>query len=516
VWRGRPNPKRDVATFDSSTAMLRALSRYLRGQDVPLLGELPGGWEPVLSAVMGAANRLPRGLAEKAYAVSGWSEAIPAGRTGEISADDLAEWIAGHYPRRRYPVVFVGSSDGALVHLAAALGAPWLPQTVLIPVRRRGGHPDEPREALRAHRAAGEALLAANPGLVLHHMHDANQDRLMVAGMSYFRVKWRVLPPAYRAFLRDCLEPGGTVIVSDCEIRWPTTRVAERYVFQHGALGGATVEEFRHGSPRISDYLARYGSPHRRWDAPEPDGESPEAEWGFEPELLPGLLNAVAELNGDPDGGAGGDAHAGRDARVVRLRFSSPEDLSAPVADLYRQWHRSRGLPGDRLLVECFAVLEPWWTVRTGSVPYWMVFNTQPSQRSALSYLDAMRDAGDPYDEIRLMLFSHGVDSPGLASIEMWREVLARARKIGVFTGVDTRAYPRDFACLARAHRELSRVRGRYPMPPPMRLADARRFLAGREEIDWIPQPFPPPPPRNLSPAGAPDPNAAERDTTDV
>jgi hypothetical protein len=468
--RSRPNPRHKVAAFDSATVMLRALSRYLRGEDFPLLGQLPRRWEPALSAVMGAANRLPRPLAEKAYAVSGWAEAVPADRIGEISGDALAEWIAGHYPRRRYPVVFVGSSNGALVHLAAALGAPWLPQTLLIPVRRRGGHPDEPRAALRAHRPAGEALVAANPDLVLHHMHDAAQDRLMVAGMSYFRVKWRRLPAAYLAFLRDCLAPGGTVIVSECEVRWPTTRVGERYVFQHGAVGGTTIDEFRHGGPRIADYLTRYGSPYRRWDAPEPDGDSPEAEWGFEPGLLPGLR----------------DAAAARRHRIVRLRYADPQDLSRPVADLYRSWYRRREMPADRLLAECFAVLEPWWALRTGSVPYWMVFNTEPSRRSLLSYLDDGA-AADPYDEIRLMLFSHGVDSPGLATVDGWREALARARKIGAFTGVDTRAFPRDFACLARAHRELSRVRTRYPMPAPLPLGDVAAFLAGRDDIGWLP-----------------------------
>jgi hypothetical protein len=464
MWWGRPSPKHEVAAFDSATGMLRAVSRFLRGQDVPLLGELPRRWEPAMSALLGTANRLPRRLAEKAYATSGWAEAVPASRVDEISSDELAEWIVEHYPRRRYPVVFIGSSGGSLVHLAAALGAPWLPQTLLIPVRRHGGHPDEPRECLRLSQTAGEALVAANPDLVLHHMHDANQDRLMIAGMSYFRVKWRRLPPAYRDFLRDCLAPGGTIVVAECGLRWPTTRIGERYVFQHGAVGGVTAEEARHGSPRIAEYLARYGSPHRRWDAPEPDGDSPEAEWGFEPALLPDLLDLGA--------------------RTVRLRYPEPGDLSPAIADLYRSWYRARGIPDDRLLAETFVVLEPWWALRTGSAPFWSVFNTEPSRQSLLSYLD---DA-EPYDEIRLMLFSHGVDSPGLATIDGWRDALARARRTGEFTGVDTRAYPRDFACLARAHRELTRIRHRYPMPDPMPLTDAEEFLAKRPEISWLPQ----------------------------
>jgi hypothetical protein len=77
------------------------------------------------------------------------------------------------------------------------------------------------------------------------------------------------------------------------------------------------------------------------------------------------------------------------------------------------------------------------------------------------------------------------VESVGLASIERWRETLRYAGKVGVFTGVDTRAYPRDFASLARAHRELARIRAKVPMPVPMDWQVAEKFLADREEIRW-------------------------------
>ncbi|MEV4173039.1 hypothetical protein [Nonomuraea sp. NPDC049709] len=458
-------PGKAVASFDSATGMLRALSRFLHDKDVPLLGQGPAALEPVAAALLGGAGRLPRKAKERAYAVSGWAEAVPMRRVPEIRSEELAGWVAGHYPRRPYPVAFVGSSNGALVHLAAALRAPWLPQTLLLPVRRRGVRPDDPRGDLRVTRGAGRALLDANPDLVLHHMHDANQDRLMIAGMTYFRVKWRRLAEAYRRFLEESLPPGATLVVVDCGLRWPATEVGPRHLFQHGALGGATREEYEHGGPRVARYLARYGAGRSAWDYPEADGEHPEAEWGFQPELL-GDLTELAERNR---------------WRLVRMRFGEPEALSPVVADLYRSWYQRRGLPGDRLLVECFLLLEPWWTLRSGSVPYWMVFNTGQSHAHAMSYLD---DA-DPFDEIRLILFSHGVDSVGLAGIDDWRALLARGRKLGVFTGADTDAYPRDFAGLVRAHRELARIRTTYPLPLPLEWPVAEEFLAKREELEW-------------------------------
>ncbi|MEV2271149.1 hypothetical protein [Nonomuraea africana] len=156
------------------------------------------------------------------------------------------------------------------------------------------------------------------------------------AGMTYFRVKLRRLPPAYRTFLEESLAPGATLVVSDCGLRWPTTSVGPRHVFQHGALGGV--------------------------------------------------------------------------ARAAACRAIGCSSSASSCSNR-----------GGR----CAA----------GPCP--------------------------------------------------WRDLLARARKIGVFTGVDTRAYSRDSASLAHAHRELSKIRARFPMPLPLDWAAAEEFLAKRDELDW-------------------------------
>jgi hypothetical protein len=456
-----------VAKFDSATAMLRALAAFLHGRDFPMLGGRARA-EPLAAGLLGLVNRLPQGLRERLYIYGGWSEATPPGRLARVRSEDLGAWVVGHYPRRRYPAVLVGSSNGAMVHLAAALGIPWLPQTVLLPVRQRGVHPDEPADDLEAMVEPARALLAANPDLALHHMHDANQDRLMIQRMTYFRVKRRRLGGAYERFLADHLEPGGVLFLVDCTLAWPTTTVGDRHVFQQGALGGATVREAHHGGERVADYLRRYGSHRRRWDPPPPDGDRPEAEWGFDPALAEDVERFAVE-----------SGH-----RLRRIGFQQPEDLSPLVADLYRDWYHRRGLPTGRLLVESFILLEPWLALATGSVPFWLVFNTEPSLATIHRYLDST----DPYDEIRMSLFSHGVESVGLPSIGQWRSVLHRAGKVGSFLGVDEQAFPRDFATLARYHQALARVRKRYPMPPSLSLQELDASLdrqGDRYAVDW-------------------------------
>ncbi len=101
-------------------------------------------------------------------------------------------------------------------------------------------------------------------------MLDPNQDRLMSRRMAYFRMKRRRLGETFERFLEESLEEGATLFIAECGLKWPTTRVGERHVFQFGALGVLR--------PKSSCAAAS------RWSGIS-SGEEPEAEWGFEPAL---------------------------------------------------------------------------------------------------------------------------------------------------------------------------------------------------------------------------------------
>lgn len=312
-------PPRFLANFDSGTAMVRSTGRFLRGKDFPGVGIAPPA-KPLAAVV----NALPRQIRETMYVWSGYGEAIPADRLGDVRAEELSTWVTNEYPEREYPAVAIGSASGAMVHLYAALGIPWLPQTLFIPVRQTDVHPDEPKDGLEKAIGPARALLDANPELQLHHMFDPNQDRLMLERMTYFRVKCLVLGETYERFLRERLTPGGTILLVDCRRTFPTVQVEPRHIFQFGALGGATPEEFTHGSERVETYLEQYNSHRRRWDAPEPDGDRPEAEWGYEAALTADIERVARE----------------RGFTIRRVVFNEPEHPSPLVAELYRWWYR--------------------------------------------------------------------------------------------------------------------------------------------------------------------------------
>lgn len=436
-------PPRGIARFDSAASMVQALAAALENRPFTSPSQ-----SPLFDKVMPAINLLPNKPREWAYAIGGMSEGIGQPQAGRLDLEAIGEWIAGQYQDRHYPAAFIGSSNGALVHLAAAMRVPWLPQTFLCPVRALGNDPDDPQRALREGLPTVAALLKAKPRIAVHHMHDPNQDRLMLQQMAYFRLKYQRLPLAYREFLLRNLPRGATLYLSHCERKWPVTRTSERSIFQFGATGGATENEYFHGSPNVTGYLARYGIASSRWDPPLPCEMAPEAEWGFDTALLEDL-HILAQQ---------------RQWRLVEIRYPEPESLSVPTAETYRDWYTELGISSSRLLVDSFLLSDPYTTLCLRAIPLWLLFGVEPSAARLERYLTH----GPGFDEIDMLLFSHGTEGVGLAPIERWKQLLGFARQQGRLIGVDGARYPRDFATFTRFAQDLARLGPRRPPPPPM------------------------------------------------
>ena len=448
---------RAIAGFDSASGMVRVLGAALDGHDAALLAQLPRSLESPVDWLAGRIERMPEPVPQAIYRKAGWLDALPAQRLEEVRSEQLAEWVVRKYPQRQYPLVFVGSSNGALVHLAAALGVPWLPQTLLLAVRHGGLDPDDPVTDMREMADAGRSVLASNSGIELHHMHDPSQDRLMIARMTYFRVKFLALPAPYRRFLTQCLAPGGNLVLVDCGLRWPVTTVGDRHVFQFGAPGGISAAEFHEGGARVEEFLRRQGANRNAWTPPAPDKHSPEAEWGFA-EPLAADVSAFGRS---------------RNLILSRLRFDEPENMSPLIAELFRTWYATDGLPLSQLLVSSFLLMDPVQAMRTGSVPYWALFGSRPSLDRLAGYLETTA----MYDEIRLGIFPHGTESAGLPTVTDWQAVLKYARHGGRLLAVDSDYYPRHFRALTGFHRELARL-PQQTIPQRLEWRFARDYLA--------------------------------------
>lgn len=453
------------ADFDSATAMVVATARFLESKGFPILGK-PFG--PLLRPLLVGVNHLPDAARQWLYRAGSGREGLPAEVLSGLDEEALARQVVARYPRRSYPGALIGSTPGSAVHLAAALGMPLLPQTLLLPLAHPQASLDDPLGDIERARPVAQAIVARNPHLVVHHMSDPTNDRKTLARFSYFRVKRTNLGPAYERFLADCIEPDGVLYVVASGHRWPTTQLSSRYVFQLGGVGGLTPQEYLRGGERVEKFLAQERSPLRRWRAPEPDAERPEAEWGFEEQLAEDVERFA-------------DRHG---LRVVRIGFDRSDALSPFVAELYRWWYRRLGRPAERLFAESFVLIDPYWVLRSGAVPYWATFNTEPGVEHLLAYLDET----DPYEVIEATLVSNGTFTPGLAGPDHWDPVLRRATRQGRLAGVDAARFPTDLAVFARYRDTLRRSRPRYPLPEPLEPAELDKFAAevsGRWGVEY-------------------------------
>jgi hypothetical protein len=434
-WVSDLDPTEVVASFDSASVLHAATVAALNGQPFPHLGS-----SALAGLAVRAASRLPWSVLRGVYTRIGASEGINPKRLGDVNLAAVAESFADRYPRRRYPAILLGSSNGALTHLNAAMQVPWLPDTVLVPVARVGDT-DHPDDAMEFGGSVAPALLDRNPDIVLHHMHDQLQDVLMAERMSYFRVKWHRLPAAYAAFVENHLAPGGAMIVVNDSSSWPVTRLSPRHVFQAGGRGGTPPE----------GYLAR---PH----TPAPNDEAAESEWGLDPAFRDDVSTWCNR----------------RGYRYAEIGYVGPQTPAAAVATVMRDWYRARGEPANRLVVPCFILGDPWLTICAAAVPFWIHFAVQPALHSFEEYLGK----AEPYRDVNVFLFEHGTDSPGIATPDEFQAVVRRHGAAAHFDGLDPARFPHDIGTLDRYGRVFDQLpRARHPWSP-LPVDDALRGLA--------------------------------------
>ncbi len=338
----------------------------------------------------------------------------PREMTG-ISTDAFRKWVVDSYPSRTQSAVFIGSTSGAISHLAAAMGVAWLPQTFLVQVQRGRSNPSDLVAEMEWGRRVAAPVLSANGDLSLVHAHDPIDVGADAGRVSSFRLKLRELGTVYRTFIHRYLETGGTIYVVDCAKRWPQVKLSDRHAFQPGGPAGLSPEELIQPSPRALELLKRLPAKAGRFRAPSPDESGPEAEWGFEP----AILDEVTELA------------ERRQYRVVRIRYDDPDDLSPMVADVISDWYRDMGFRDHHLLVSNGLQMDPWWTIRTCSVPFW----TALPGGEAVDRVRAYLARSTRWRSVDLMLGPDAAD-PGEGELQRWQEVVRRAGT-GSILGVD-------------------------------------------------------------------------------
>ncbi|GAA1517945.1 hypothetical protein GCM10009827_036260 [Dactylosporangium maewongense] len=385
-------------------------------QDVEALW--PNGLGTTLAIASGRALAYRGGVARPVVAAPQWtmdrsgrigappgSRSDGAGRHArrELDAEDVAAWFVGQLPEGSYNGLVVGSPHGAAVHLAMALGVPWLPVAFEVPTPEvaAGERPAQDGERL------ARDILTDNPDVGIRQVYDPVWRGWSGAATAYAVVRWRRLPLAYRRLIAERLNPDAPIVVVRDVSRWQTSAGDDGYSFQLGSrASGLGPGDYR------DDRSLR--------------GRSPRADSDGERAVDRGLVEDLRRY---------GSAH-GHPIRQVLYRH--PDVLSGAVADLYRGWLRAGTRTAARLVVECGRLLDPWHVLRAGLVPYWC----EHPLRSAVRSLSWWLAGSEPFTSVDVFAEPPGMPLPTVARLEEWQAVAAFATRHGLVDRRCARAYP--------------------------------------------------------------------------
>jgi hypothetical protein len=368
-------------------------------------------------------NRLPVSIARAVVRLQFRWTALSPLEAEELQVEQLVAARLADYDGvdGKFDTILVGSAmGGATAHLAAVLGAPFLPQPFILGLR--GGSPEDevpPHLALTSRVA--ERILDRNPEVMAIGHFDPIHD---------LRLKLIDLPRGYREFLQNKLNPGGTIVYLDCGARWLHYKLGARQVYQIGGWGGISPEEFIEGSERIDRALEESGSKHRGgWKIPDQEPvEGPESEWGSEP----GLDQALEAFAGQQGYG------------FERISFDDPQGFSRLAFLAHEELYRRQGREAEGVVVETFTQYDPQLVLSSGLLPLWLIFNTTDSRE----FLETQRQffpRGKPVYFSGLVTLSR---TPDMVPWEGWAQALDGFSWTSI--GARPSRYPEDLISLWR------------------------------------------------------------------
>lgn len=438
----------DLESRESSSPITtRAIAAGLQDRYCDTYEFLP--WQRLGLEVVGA---LPQAAGRFIIPRLGADQALTPEHVQGLTVDQLAAARLRDYADLpgRFPVITAGAAlSGPVAHLSLALGGPFLPQAFVLTLRG-GSLTGDARTYFLRSAALARRMARDNPGALVIQHYDPVHDGWLTRWLNHVRLKLVDLPPGYRAFIHERLEPGGALVYFDCGARWLRYRVGARHVFQVGGWGGVSPDEFLAGSDRIRAAGRREGLTEFDWRLPDyPLERGPESEWGSESGLAEALETFAAQEG----------------YRFIRIRLQDPHDFSQLAFRAIGRQLEAAGRAPSGVLVEMFTQFDATAARRAGLLPLWLVFNTS----DALAFLRAMRPefpAGKPVFFSPLATFSR---TPDLASWAEWEATLAGLDWRNV--GARASHYPADARALVHWAAPLRHWADAHPVPTPPRLS---------------------------------------------
>ncbi len=373
-----------------------------------------------------------------------------------ITSEDLASWAVSRYENARGPwdAIIIGAPNGGIVHLAMALGVPFLSQNFLSSYRQAPIAPDDVKAYQRYGEEIAKPIIAHNTDLAVINHYDPLHDRIRVKYVNHIRYKLLELPRVYRGFIHDNIRRGGTIFFSDCRYPWPMYFIDERHWFQVGGLGGVRPREFIQGRPEIADLQRKAGAnPLGHWGLTGRMAfEMPESEWGMMPPFRE-VTQRFAKEN---------------EYRFEALDGAHPQDFSQMACRVWQKILERAGIPPQGVLIETLTQIVPLAPLVGGLLPLWLPGNSEDS----LAFLRKMQKIL-PDDKPILWLPMPNFTEPfDLVSWERWVEVMEGANRqqpvniqvLGMSGSGSGQWYPTDARAVYRGHNALMQWLDTHPI----------------------------------------------------
>jgi hypothetical protein len=380
------------------------------------------------------------------------TSAIAVDRLAELDAEAAADWFVEQYGPGPYPGVVCGSPHGAAAHLAALLGAIWLPSGFEVRVHWPEGSPADADGVITHGQAVSRIITANNPGLRVRQVHDPVTNGTAAGERISLALHWTRLPQAYVRLLASGLGPDPYVILMRDERRWPVLREADFSIQFGSAASDLTFDEYLGGRDLAAIFAHDLAA---EWPAAQDWLDL--TEWGVDPDFQADLRTAA--------GVAGAAYHC--------LADSDPHALSAAVADLQREWLIAAGQAGDHALVTTGRLVDPGQTTAKGLVPYWCENATAAAVSGAELWLATSR----PFAVVHALPEPPGAAWSRVGPAGQWESVAMFATRCGVVDPTIKRAYPDRILGPRHASAALRAIPSARPAPSRLPVETALRGI---------------------------------------
>ncbi len=270
---------------------------------------------------------------------------------------------------RRFDAIILGAPNGGIVNLAVSMGVPYLCSQFRIPVLVGSKRKDDMEPYAKVVELLGKNWTARHQWTSVCCLVDPVHDRMDMGMYAHVRSKFIDIPPAYKEFIENHLNPGGTLIFVNVTYSWAKYHLGNHTYLQVGGLGNIAQKEYLKGSERLDNYLA-LEDPNLRsgWNLPNNElVQRPESEWGVEPELKEAILDYCKYRGYD----------------LLYLEHGHPAGFNILAA---QAMHLKNGADGEKCggyCVNIFWALCPTLALRARLLSSWFTFTDSTSLKIA-------------------------------------------------------------------------------------------------------------------------------------